>query len=542
MSGKPVAQPLSELSDGELTAIWLKGKDRSQSHRALAELVSRHRTSVFRYAGLCTTRTATATRLTGAAFIRVRRQAQREGARPFAWRPALLVATLRTAADWAARGRHQGLGDAFLAWLREEGNARLAREGERASLARLAFMDLPEPTQSLVWHGAVEDDPPAVLGRLTGQDADVAARQLARARTLFREACVQAHRARTGDTSCAAYAGLLDAATRNAGVQSPADLARHLLECARCRSAARELAQHGDLLAPVLAEGVLPWGARQYLPARLAGGEDREREDDQKGDQEPDGDGWSQQDFQSVSNPDPSSAAQPAVSSSSPHPRPVCPARPRAGGVTASSVLAGVALLATAALGTAFLASEGDDGPGSVQPPTAAPSRVEGSSAPNPGPDPKPTPTPTADPSPDAPRTELRNAATGQCLSPADDVPAPRQTVVSRRCTGVDSQRWILGADALVRNGADPGLCLGPLAGDSVLLLPCDGDSRIDPRQDLRVEWNFRGELTPYAARHLVIAPVPSTGADPVALEPRDGTPSQTWLGGRPISLTPRTR
>ncbi|MEU1408319.1 ricin-type beta-trefoil lectin domain protein [Streptomyces sp. NPDC005728] len=497
MSERPLAQELQSLSDAALTALVRQGPRSGDSFLAVAELFARHWASVYRYAALCTHRPAATTVLAKEAFLHAQREARSSEEAAFAWRPTLLATVLARACVWAQGNRRPELSAKLLAWLDEPDNVRTGMEGgPLSSLARQAFLELPEQSQCLLWHSVVEVDPPAVVGRLTGLDEQVAARHLARARQLFREACVQAHLTSTLDRQCLAYGSLLDAATRTeASDQGPSDLQWHLAGCAHCRATAHELSQHGDRLALILAHGLLAWGVEPYL--------------NDGGRQAPEGD----------------TARLPR--------RPQAAPRTRVRPGTVAIAVGGIAV-ALATVSAAVVRFVPDTSSHAAEPPY---SYTQHSSTRKPDED-----SVTSRPSTDGFRTVLRNAATRQCLDVRDGTLVPKVDVVSTRCTSAARQQWIFGDDSRVHNAADTGLCLDATGYGTLQVRACPRNPG-EGAAGLHLVWNTKGEITTSASPHLLLTTPEHARnrTDIVVLKARDGSRAQTWVHRPPVASPGRT-
>ncbi|MEU1409208.1 ricin-type beta-trefoil lectin domain protein [Streptomyces sp. NPDC005728] len=454
----------------------------------MEELFARHWTNVYRYAVLCTRRSAAATELAREAFLRTQREARDNEATAFAWRPTLLAAVLVRACAWVQGGRRAELSAELLAWLDEPDNVRVGKEGLQPSLAHRAFLKLPEQIQCLLWHSVVELDPPTVISRLTGRDDHVTAQHLAQTRTLFREECVQAHLTGTTDRHCLAYASLLDAATRATTTdQGASDLERHLAGCARCRAAGHELTQHMDRLPLILVHGMVAWGAELYLG-------------------------------------DPGQAPRTDTARLPRSPHAALRTRARPGTV---AVVVATALVAASTAAVRFI----PDLSGHAAEPSYSNTRQP--PATNPG-----GRSAASRPSTHAFRTLLRNAATGQCLDVRDGALRPTADVVTSRCTSAARQQWIFGDDSIVRNAADPGLCLDTAGHKTLQLHACPAKPG-DGADGLHLAWNTKGEIATAVSPPLLLTLERAHDRpDTVTLKVRDGSLAQTWLG-RPPDTSP---
>ncbi|WP_436735665.1 sigma-70 family RNA polymerase sigma factor [Streptomyces sp. BBFR102] len=253
---------------------------------AVEELYRRHAPAVLAYARLCCRDPHTAEDLASEAFTRTV-QAVRGGQGPEqAWRPYLLAVVRHTAADWAARARRVELEPGFGEWLESqagpagEGPAGALREpsgeerairAEEGGLIAAAFRSLPERWRAVLWHSVVEEEPAARVGRLLGLTPGGVASLASRAREGLREAYLAAHAEQgAADEECRRCGGRLAAAVRRSRPRKDTLLDRHLEHCARCRRAARELTDLNQRLRAVLPAAVLLFGGTDYLATRPA--------------------------------------------------------------------------------------------------------------------------------------------------------------------------------------------------------------------------------------------------------------------------------
>ncbi|MFF3483254.1 RICIN domain-containing protein [Streptomyces sp. NPDC002701] len=271
---------LFETTDERLATALQKGPGGKPARYPAEELRGRHWTPVFSYARLCTNGVRYAGMLTTAAFTRLFEESARQVGPRAVWRPELLVAVRRTAGEWDADARRGMLHPEFRSAAGRGGRDGVAAARllppENRRLVSLAFQRLPEAARCLLWHAEVEAEELAVPARLLGLPAADAARALERARALLRQYCIEAHRELAPDDACRRYSRLLDVSLRRGGNSVDPDLRRHLADCEHCARSAGQLDHSGGRPAVLLAEGVLGWGARQYLdarPGRAAGGE-----------------------------------------------------------------------------------------------------------------------------------------------------------------------------------------------------------------------------------------------------------------------------
>ncbi|KNB49288.1 sigma-70 family RNA polymerase sigma factor [Streptomyces caatingaensis] len=275
-------------SDAELIARLRDGEDPGADSYAL--LYRRHADAVRGYARSCCRDVHTAEDLTNEVFASTL-QAVRRGAGPdTAVRAYLLTTVRRVAAAWAKTARREHLVEDFADFAVAAASAadggdddasgaevHAMRQAE-TSLAVQAFRSLPERWQMVLWHTTVEEESPSQVAPLLGLTANATAVLAHRAREGLRQAYLQAHvsTSLTSAGSCAQYADRLGAYARG-GLRMRAErgLRKHLAECARCRTAALELADVNARLRAVLPVAVVGWftaGASAKAVAGLAAG------------------------------------------------------------------------------------------------------------------------------------------------------------------------------------------------------------------------------------------------------------------------------
>ncbi|MGW2098002.1 ricin-type beta-trefoil lectin domain protein [Streptomyces olivaceoviridis] len=259
------------LSDEQLSAELKKWTGASPALRPVGELLDRHWAAAFAYARLCTDGPRAAGMLTTAAFTRLFGASLRQSGPTAAWRPHVLVAVRRIAAEWDTDGRRELLHPALRSGdgTGERASARLLPPPGRRLLSR-AFQRVPETSRALLWHTEVEAEPLAVPAALLGLVEEDARVELRRARERLREECLQAHRELAPEDDCQRYLRMLDVTFRRGGTDIDPDLHRHLAGCSHCAGTAGQLARFNDGLALALAEAVLGWGAGGYLESRAA--------------------------------------------------------------------------------------------------------------------------------------------------------------------------------------------------------------------------------------------------------------------------------
>ncbi|WP_411143515.1 sigma-70 family RNA polymerase sigma factor [Streptomyces sp. x-80] len=266
----------SELpsSDADLIAAMRAGDD-----SAYEEMYRRHAEAVRRYARGCCRDAHTAEDLTGEVFARTL-QAVRGGAGPdSAVRAYLLTTVRRVAAAWAKTAKREQLVEDFAVFavsaagssLDDENldlgaDVRAMQEAEQ-SMAVRAFRSLPERYQTVLWHTTIEDESPSEVAPLLGLTANATAVLAHRAREGLKQAYLQAHvsRSLTAGGDCARYADRLGAYARG-GLRMRAErgLRKHLDACARCRTAALEVADVNQRIGAVLPVAVIGWFATGY--------------------------------------------------------------------------------------------------------------------------------------------------------------------------------------------------------------------------------------------------------------------------------------
>ncbi|MEU5705418.1 ricin-type beta-trefoil lectin domain protein [Streptomyces flaveolus] len=259
------------LSDEQLSAELKKWTGATPALHPVGELLDRHWASAFAYARLCTDGPRAAGMLTTAAFTRLFGASLRQSGPTAAWRPHVLVAVRRIAAEWDTDGRQELLHPALRSGdgTGERASARLLPPPGRRLLSR-AFQRVPETSRALLWHTEVEAEPLAVPAALLGLDEEDARVELRRARERLREECLQVHRELAPEEDCQRYLRMLDVTFRRGGTDIDPDLRQHLAGCSHCARTADQLARFNDGLPLALAEAVLGWGASGYLESRTA--------------------------------------------------------------------------------------------------------------------------------------------------------------------------------------------------------------------------------------------------------------------------------
>ncbi|MFI9802856.1 RICIN domain-containing protein [Streptomyces sp. NPDC052301] len=263
------------LSDEQLSAELKKWTGASPALHPVGELLDRHWEAAFAYARLCTDGPRAAGMLTTAAFTRLFGESLRQTGPSAAWRPQVLVAVRRIAAEWDTDGRRELLHPALRSGTAtgERAAARLLPPPGRRLLSR-AFQRLPQASRAVLWHTEVEAEPLSVPAALLGLDEEDTQVELRRARERLREECLQAHRELAPEDECRRYLRMLDVSFRRGGVDLDPDLHGHLSGCTHCSRTADQLARFNEGLGLALAEGVLGWGAGAYLESRASSAEE----------------------------------------------------------------------------------------------------------------------------------------------------------------------------------------------------------------------------------------------------------------------------
>ncbi|WP_053709316.1 RICIN domain-containing protein [Streptomyces sp. NRRL B-3648] len=547
------------LSDEQLSAELKKWTGASPALHPVGELLDRHWAAAFAYARLCTDGPRAAGMLTTAAFTRLFGASLRQTGPTAAWRPQVLVAVRRIAAEWDTDGRrellHPGLrsGDGP----GDGAAARLLPPSERRLLAR-AFQRIPETSRAVLWHAEVEAEPLAVPAALLGLDAEDARVELERARERLREECLQVHRELAPEAECRRYLRMLDVTFRRGGTDIDPDLGQHLAGCAHCGRTAGQLAEfNGDALGLGLAEAVLGWGAHGYVQSRAVRAEEPAAPAPAAATVVPQG-------GESFTPDAPDAPAGPAV------PGPGT-ARGRAGGRGASSGrrrAAGASAPARETRGAGGREATEGGGPAPASPRSAQRAArrarrrtlalavvtvsglvvlplvlwsVLGSGD---GPAPGATRTPSRTPGKDAASPgaswagrdapgqgalhgRLRNLASGLCVGVVGGKAVEGAETELADCSATPGQQWTYETDGLLRNAAAPDLCLDSHLGYSVRLAPCTATGRA--ARDIRYDFTPQGALVPHADRKLALTPAATDGSGALVLKIRAAGAVQRW-------------
>ncbi|MCA6095570.1 sigma-70 family RNA polymerase sigma factor [Streptomyces sp. SCA3-4] len=259
-----------------------------ESSDAYEELYRRHADAVRRYARTCCRDDHTAEDLTNEVFTSTL-QAVRRGAGPdSAVRAYLLTTVRRVAAAWAKTAKREQLVEDFAVFATSSAAPSLAADDDtlglgadvramqeaEESLAVQAFRSLPERWQTVLWHTTVEEESPSEVAPLLGLSANATAVLAHRAREGLKQAYLQAHvsSSLTSGGDCAQYADRLGAYARGRlRTRAERGMRKHLEECARCRSAALEVADVNERLRALLPVAVIGWFAAGWSVKAAAG-------------------------------------------------------------------------------------------------------------------------------------------------------------------------------------------------------------------------------------------------------------------------------
>ncbi|MER6462057.1 LamG domain-containing protein [Streptomyces sp. NPDC001288] len=247
---------------------------------AAAELAGRHLTAVLAYAGECTVTDEAAALLTTAAMD-MALLTRPVGGADTAWRPHVLAAVLRVAAEWLRDERRR--------WLDAELAAHLPHlvlfpePDDPQPPAVTAFNRMPVRFQAGLWHLVVENEnenegAEAVALHL-GADAAVVRTWMPTVEDRFRSALIEVYE-ECAAPACRPFSRILVTAsetdpTRALATRASSGLDEHLATCADCARTLDDLTRlNGPERGASLAEALLPWGGRRYFESRSADGAD----------------------------------------------------------------------------------------------------------------------------------------------------------------------------------------------------------------------------------------------------------------------------
>ncbi|MET8409364.1 RICIN domain-containing protein [Streptomyces sp. NPDC005195] len=520
LSQSPESARLFEISDERLAAELKKSSGNTPAHHPVGELLDRHWEAVFGYARLCTNGVAPAGMLTTAAFTRLFGESLRQTGPTAAWRPQLLVTVRRMTAEWLADQRRESLHPELLAGPDGEAGvvARLLPPEDRRLLSR-AFQRLPEPARCLLWHAEVEAEQLVVPAALLGIREDAAFVELRRARERLREGCLEIHRELAPEEECRQYHRMLDVSLRRGGDDLDPDLRRHLGRCRHCRNTAEQLNHFNGELALPLAESVLGWGAEAYLASRPGRAVAIvEVTDDASG-----GPGGQATPPLPANAPPPPSRPPRAAprGQSAAGSRPATHKAPRRVPGRRNIALAALTASGLILVPLALWAAQGSDGTAEGAGPSGRPS-----SGPAKAPGAKPSW--IGDASNGTVRGRLRNLETGLCVGIVGGKLVKGAETVLTSCSSDAAQEWSYEADGVLRDVADPGLCLDSHLGYSVQLASCTAESG-STGKNVRYDFTLQGELVPRGNQDLALTPAATNGAGALVLKLRKDQAVQHW-------------
>ncbi|MER5547756.1 RICIN domain-containing protein [Streptomyces sp. NPDC002589] len=485
-------------SDERLSAELKKWTGGTPALHPVGELLDRHWEAAFAYARLCTDGTRAAGMLTTAAFTRLFGESLRQNGPTAAWRPEVLVAVRRIAAEWDTDGRRELLHPELRSGVGgERVAARLLPPPGRRQLSR-AFQRVPQTSRAVLWHTEVEAEPLALPAALLGLDEEDTRVELRRARQRLREECLQVHRELAPDTECRRYLRMLDVTFRRGATDIDPDLRRHLGGCAHCARTADQLTAFNKGLGLALAEAVLGWAAHAYVESRATRTEQPPEQDAPR----PTAGPLPDEAFQAVETPRRAARARRARR------RHLALAVGTVGGLVV------VPLVLWAMPGSG-------DG--------AAPARGRASS-PAPG---KGTASPGASWAGASPAGQgavhgrLRDLASGLCIDVVGKRAVKDAETELAACSATPSQQWTYETDGLLRNSAAPGLCLDSHLGYSVRLTPCSATG--ETARNIRYDFTLQGTLIPRWNQELALTPAATDGSGALVLKNRAPGAAQRW-------------
>ncbi|MHC5909298.1 RICIN domain-containing protein, partial [Streptomyces sp. S6] len=148
-----------------------------------------------------------------------------------------------------------------------------------------------------------------------------------------------------------------------------------------------------------------------------------------------------------------------------------------------------------------------------------------------------PTPSPGAQGRVDLPggprQTRLRNADADLCV----ELPVGARAgtaLVLEVCSSNWSQQWSYEDDGLLRNVAEPKLCVDSRADAGVVIANVCADKGSPRADDVRYDLTVQGELLPRWDDRLPLAAVGKEPGADIAVKARDGSAAQRWLTDAP--------
>lgn len=246
-----------EASDAELIAAVRAGDE-----DAYAQLYRRHHGPALRYARSLASSSAEAEDLVADAFTRVLAALRTGNGPDEAFRPYLLSAVRNAFYDLTRRANRERPVDDLTPFAPEAPFVDPVLAKDERRLVALAFSELPERWQTVLWHTEVEGEKPASVAPLLGISANAVAALAYRAREGLRERYLHVHLSSTTDEQCRRTTERLAAYTRKKLSKSETrQVHQHLDGCNRCRLLFTELAdlnsRLGVILAPIVLGGAL---------------------------------------------------------------------------------------------------------------------------------------------------------------------------------------------------------------------------------------------------------------------------------------------
>ncbi|MGP3925572.1 hypothetical protein [Streptomyces sp. 8N616] len=257
----------ADLPDAELIELVRVGTPLGD--KAMDELNRRHLPAVLAYARICSIHDHAAEALAARALTLALREI-RSGVSPReTWRYHLLLLVQRAAVRWAVGTRRAELTPRFATWIddvrADEQDRTAALPLEENSTVLRGFRALPVPTQGLLWHTVVEEDPDDRVARLLGLRPESIPHVKSRALDALRDAYLQAYLRGSDDPQCRGFGRIIKAVARPDDPRRSDDLDRHLTGCPGCTQALGVLIALSERPGLVLAEGLLMWGGTGYL-------------------------------------------------------------------------------------------------------------------------------------------------------------------------------------------------------------------------------------------------------------------------------------
>ncbi|WP_328436630.1 ricin-type beta-trefoil lectin domain protein [Streptomyces sp. NBC_00444] len=510
LPNSPTSAPLFEVTDEQLSTELRKWTGTAPALHPVGELLDRHWEAAFAYARLCTDGPRAAGMLTTAAFTRLFGESLRQTGPTAAWRPHLLVTVRRIAAEWDGDRRREQLHPELRS--EAEGGDRIAARLLPPADRRLisgAFQRLTQTARCLLWHVEVEGEPLRTPAALLGLDEECATVELQRARERLREECLQVHRELAPEQECRRFQRMLDVTYRRGGVDVDPDLRTHLDGCKHCRHTAGQLDHFNDGLGTALAEAVLGWGARAYreywvqvpeVVEEISLGQELQAQPPFPGEE----------------------FAPPMPSHRPPSPRSAHKAARRAArrrNVTMAVAIVGGLIVLPLVLWSAF--GSGDD--------TTPSDGDHSSDSPVTGTTPgNPSWVGSGEEADGALSGRLHNVDSGLCIGIEGKKAVDGAEAEVTQCSAAAGQQWTYETDGLLRNVADPDLCLDSHLGYSVRLAPCTGTSQPDTK-NVRYDFTLQGSLVPRWNQDLALT---SAGdrAGALVLKNRDDSTAQRWV------------